>query len=103
MPKVRDEEAGGDLMSYPEITFKEFSQLMQKRGRTLDDLVEIFRGKIEDPREFLERALSCKYHHEDRAGVVIPYRSVIEFYQKELHYYEDQKKRPRVGKNARAD
>jgi hypothetical protein len=58
--------------------------------RTVDDLVDLFRGKIEDPREFFERVMSCKSklngRYEDRTDVVIPYRSVIEFYQGELGY-----------------
>jgi len=35
--------------------FKDFQTLMLKRKRTVDDLVDIFRGKIEEPREFFER------------------------------------------------
>ncbi len=54
-----------------------------------DDLVEIFRGKIEEPREFFERVMSCRYHGEDRSDVVIPYRSVIEFYRQDCHFYKD--------------
>src|SRR5690242_2882113 len=77
-------------MNYPEITFKDFSTLMAKRKRGVDDLVDIFRGKIEDPRDFFERVMSCRVridgHYEDRSDVVIPYRSVIEFYQRELGY-----------------
>ena len=77
-------------MTYPEITFKEFRALMEKRKRTVDDLVDLFRGKIEEPREFFERVMSCGVklngRYEDRSDVVIPYRSVIEFYQRELGY-----------------
>ena len=47
---------------------------------------DLFRGKIEDPREFFERVMSGRWHDEDRSGVVIPYRCVIEFYQRELGY-----------------
>jgi hypothetical protein len=77
-------------VTYPEITFEAFRALMEKRKRTVDDLVDLFRGKIEDPREFFERVMSCKAklngRYEDRSDVVIPYRSVIEFYQGELGY-----------------
>ncbi|MBI4523709.1 MAG: hypothetical protein HY695_07850 [Deltaproteobacteria bacterium] len=79
-------------MHYPEITFKDFQCLMQRRKRSVDDLVDIFRGKIEDPREFFERVMSCQWRNpqtrrlEDRSDCVIPYRSVIEFYQRELGY-----------------
>lgn len=85
-----------------EITFKQFSQLMTKRKRTVDDLVELFRGKIEEPRDFFERAMSCHWRNpetrrmEDRSSVVIPYRSVIEFYLKEKSFVEDQEKDQRA-------
>ena len=83
-----------------EVTFKEFQKLMGKRRRNVDDLVDIFRGKLDDSRSFFERVLSCQWRnpdtgrYEDRGDVVIPYKSVIEFYLKELHYLEDSKKRP---------
>jgi hypothetical protein len=80
-----------------EVTFKEFSELMQRRGHDVDELTMLFRGKIEEPREFFERAISCRVkingRFEDRSGVVIPYRSVIEFYEHELHYFKDTAKR----------
>jgi len=69
------------------ITYREFRDLMAKRRRTVDDLVDLFRGKIEEPREYFERVLSCRYHGEDRSGVVIPYKSVIQFYRSELEYW----------------
>jgi hypothetical protein len=31
-----------------EVTFKDFQKLMTKRRRTVDDLVDIFRGKQDD-------------------------------------------------------
>jgi len=82
-----------------EVTFKDFQRLMTKRRRTVDDLVDIFRGKLDDGRSFFERVMSCQWRNpdtgrfEDRGDVVIPYRSVIEFYLKEQHYLEDSKKR----------
>jgi hypothetical protein len=82
-----------------EVTFKDFQKLMVKRRRTVDDLVDIFRGKLDDSRSFLERVMSCQWRNpdtgrfEDRSDVVIPYKSVIEFYLKEQHYLEDSKKR----------
>src|SRR5262245_12998648 len=82
-----------------EVTFKDFQRLMTKRRRTVDDLVDIFRGKLDDSRSFFERVLSCQWRNpetgrfEDRSDVVIPYKSVIEFYLKEQHYLEDSKKR----------
>jgi hypothetical protein len=80
----------GKPVTYPEITFEEFRILIEKRRRTVDDLVDLFRGKIEDPRDFFDRLMSCRVkidgHYEDRGNVVIPYRSVIDFYQRELGY-----------------
>jgi hypothetical protein len=76
------------LKTNSEVTFKKFAKLMQKRRRTLNDLVDMFRGRIEEPREFFERVLSCKYKYEDRSSVVIPYRSVLQFYYHELHYLQ---------------
>lgn len=79
------------------ITFRDFSRLMQKRRRTADDLVDQFRGKLDDSRGFFERALECRWYnvetrrYEDRGDTVIPYKSVIEFYLKEQHYLEDSK------------
>jgi hypothetical protein len=82
-----------------EVTFKDFQKLMAKRRRTVDDLVDIFRGKLDDSRTFFERVMSCQWRNpdtgrfEDRSDVMIPYKSLIEFYLKELHYLEDSKKR----------
>jgi hypothetical protein len=42
------------------------------RWRSVDDLVDILRGKIDDPREFFERAMTCRWHYEDRSDVVRP-------------------------------
>jgi hypothetical protein len=87
-------------MSNHEVTFKDFQKLMTKRRRTVDDLVDIFRGKLDDSRSFFERVMSCQWRNpdtgrfEDRGDVMIPYKSVIEFYLKERHYLEDSKKRP---------
>jgi hypothetical protein len=83
-----------------EVTFKNFQKLMAKRRRSVDDLVDIFRGQLDDSRSFFERVMSCQWRNpdtgrfEDRSDVVIPYKSVIEFYLKELHYLEDSKRRP---------
>jgi hypothetical protein len=82
-----------------EITYKEFSKLMAKRRRSVDDLVDLFRGKLEDSRGFFERVMSCQWRnpdtgrYEDRGDVVIPYRSVIDFYVQEEHYLEDSKRK----------
>jgi hypothetical protein len=62
---------------------------MPRRKHNVDELVQLFRGKIDDPRDFFERVISCRHHGEDRGGVVIPYRSVVEFYNHELHFFKD--------------
>jgi hypothetical protein len=83
-----------------EISFTNFQRVTVKRNRTVDDLVDIFRGKLDDSRSFFDRVLSCQWRNpdtgrfEDRSDVVIPYKSVIEFYLKEQHYLEDSKRRP---------
>jgi hypothetical protein len=84
-----------------EVTFKDFQKLMTKRKRAVDDLVDIFHGRLDDNRSYFERVMSCQWRnpetgrYEDRGDVVIPYKSVIEFYLKELHYLEDSKSRPK--------
>src|SRR5262249_33824782 len=86
-----------------EVTFKDFQKLMNKRRRSVDDLVDIFRGKLDDSRSFFERVMSCQWRnpetgrYEDRGDVAIPYRSVIAFYYEEQHFLEDSQKKPYVA------
>ena len=79
------------------VTFREFRELMERRNHSVDELVDMFRGKIEDPREFFERVMSCRVkiggRYEDRSDCVIPYRSVLEFYRQELHFFKDAAKK----------
>ena len=78
-----------------EVTFRDFQKLMVRRKRTVDDLVDIFHGKLDDNRAFFERVMTCEWRnpetgrHEDRGDVVIPYKSVIEFYLKQAEYLKD--------------
>jgi len=78
-----------------EVTFKDFRNLMLKRKRTVDDLVDIFHGQLDENRSFFDRVFSCQWRNpdtgrfEDRSDVVIPYRSVLEFYFKEAAYLKD--------------
>jgi hypothetical protein len=74
-----------------EVRFADFAKLAAKRGHSVESLANRFRGKIENPSEFLERVMSCKYKNEDRSDVVVPYGSLIEFYSQELHYFQDSK------------
>ena len=70
---------------------------MGKRRIGIDDLVDIFRGKLDENRPFFERVMSGSWRNpgtgrpEDRSDAVIPYRSVIEFYVKELAHAENAK------------
>jgi hypothetical protein len=82
-------------MSKHELTFKDFAAVARKRGHTAESLAERFRGKIENLSEFFERVMTCKYKGEDRSWVVIPYRSVLEFYNQELHYFQDSNQKHR--------
>ena len=72
-----------------EVSFGDFALLTKKRVWTIDQLVGIFGRQIEDPRDFFERVLSCRWHGENRSEVIIPYRSVIEFYEAEIGYQQD--------------
>jgi len=77
------------------VTFRDFQKLMLKRKRSVDDLVDIFHGQLDENRSFFERVMSCQWRNpdtgrfEDRGDVVIPYKSVIEFYFKETQYLKD--------------
>ena len=83
-------------MTMMEITFKDFMQVAKRRGHTPESLAALFRGKIEEPREFFERVLSCKWKGEDRSNVIIPYRSVIDFHNQEARYFTDSNDRHRT-------
>jgi hypothetical protein len=48
-----------------EVTFRDFQKLMSKRRRTVNDLVEIFRGKLEDSRSFFERVVACQWRNPE--------------------------------------
>jgi hypothetical protein len=83
-----------------EVTFKDFQKLATRRGHTVDDLVDIFRRDIDEARDFFERVMSGTWRNpatrrmEDRSGVIIPYRSVLDFYFKEKIYLQDSQARP---------
>src|SRR5262249_60071160 len=98
-------------MATSEVTFRDFQKLMLKRKRTVDDLVHIFRGKLDlsgnsargandNSRSFFERVMSCKWYnaetgrYEDRGDVVIPYSIVIAFYHEEQHFLEASQNHP---------
>ena len=64
----------------PEVTFRDFSVLAQRRSWTAQFLAEEFRGKIDEPSEFFHRCLNGK----PDLSIVIPYKSVLDFYWREL-------------------
>jgi hypothetical protein len=77
-----------------QVTFKDFSILARELGWTVEMLAERFQETIERPREFFERVLSCRWkapdgRYEDRSSVVIPYRSVLQFYSTELRNWQE--------------
>jgi hypothetical protein len=79
-----------------EISFADFRALMKRRQRNVDELVSVFRGRIDESREFLERVMARRWRGEDLGDVVIPYRSVVEFYRRELAFFQDSARKGRV-------
>jgi hypothetical protein len=61
----------------PCITFAQVRDLAARKGMTLDDLVERFRGALDRPREVFTRLLDKRH-----GKVVIPYGAVIAWYQR---------------------
>ena len=58
------------------VSFKEFADLARRRSWTVDELAGRFAGRIDRPANFFARVLSNEFKDN-----VIPFRSVIEFYQ----------------------
>ena len=67
-----------------EVSFKQFAQLASRRGHTAATLTKLFVGKIEDPSEFFHDVMD-----NDHGTMVVPYRSVIEFYRQNCHFLND--------------
>jgi hypothetical protein len=63
------------------VTFKDFAKLAKQKGWSAEFLADKFRGKIEGPSEFFHRCLKCN----PSPDVIVPYKSVIEFYFRELN------------------
>ena len=64
-----------------EVNFGDFAKLASRRGLTPEYLAERFTNKIERPSEFFHRVFQSQH-----AAVVIPQRSVLEFYTSMLHH-----------------
>lgn len=62
------------------VTFGQFSKAAARHGWSLEFLVKMFRGKIDDPRELFERIFD---RHGRHAAMLIPYASVLAFYWRE--------------------
>ena len=69
------------------VTFREFRDLARKRGWTVDFLVEHFRGKFGD-RGDVRRLFEDIMHQRRFNENLIPYRSVITFFETELGYHQ---------------
>jgi len=78
-----------------EVTFEQFKAVMEQRNHDVDELTLLFRDKIDNPGDFFKRVMSCKSRNLDveRSNVVIPYRSVIDYYRQELHYLKEAAKK----------
>ena len=63
-----------------EVTYAQFAKLAQQRHWTVEALAARFRGKIEEPREFFSRVLNSS-----NSAALVPYRSVIEFYESNIN------------------
>lgn len=61
----------------PCITFAQVRDLAARNRMTLDDLVEHFHGRVDRPRELFTRIFDKRY-----GEVVLPYRAIIEWFQK---------------------
>ena len=59
------------------LTFGQFAALAKAKRWSVQRLAEQFRGKIESPADFSHRLLDPR-----NADAAIPYRSVLEFYQR---------------------
>ena len=62
------------------VTFAQFARAGRRLSWSLDFLVKIFMGKIEDPRDLFERIFD---RHERHGSMPIPYRSLLDFYWRE--------------------
>lgn len=70
-----------------EVTFKDFRSIAERRGYTVESLVDLFRGKIEEPREFFNRVMTGKGGKADVGDTVIPFKSVLAQFR-EWHSFE---------------
>jgi len=62
------------------VSFAQFARAGRRLGWSIDFLTKIFRGKVEDPRDLLERIFD---RHDRHGTMLIPYRSLLDFYWRE--------------------
>lgn len=84
-----------------DITFGDFAKLMSKRRRNIDDLVDLFRGKLDENRPLFERIMNCKQNGLEE--VVIPFKLIRDYYDQEAHFEEEVGKGPRLRKRGGLD
>ena len=68
----------------PEVTAQAFREVMERRGYAVDDLVPLFKGKIEDPRVFFTTIFDRRH-----GELVIPFKA---FYAKESAFLRERAK-----------
>ena len=64
-----------------EVTYSDFAKLAHQRHWTIESHAARFRGKIDEPREFFSRVLKAS------GAALLPYRSVIDFYEAGLNIF----------------
>ena len=74
------------------VPFEELASRARGAGHDVNSLVDLFRGKIEDPREFFNRVFQPKH-----ADIIITYRSVLEFYRRLLRIAEKNERACQCG------
>jgi hypothetical protein len=52
-----------------EVAFKEFQKLMLERRRTVDDLVDIFRGKLDDSRVVTHFEIKTRFYMVSQCAI----------------------------------
>jgi hypothetical protein len=74
-----------------EVSFADFASRARAAGHDVNRLVDLLRGKIEDPREF------TRIFQPNHADVIVPYRSVLKFYRRLLRIAERNERACRCG------
>jgi hypothetical protein len=65
------------------LTFAQFARAGRRLGWSVDFLTRQFKGRIEAPGDFFSRVFD---RHDRFGAVVIPYRSVLDWYLREIEY-----------------